>query len=349
MPRIRKAIAYTAPVPAILLAIVLAIAGFASGPHASPKLWQGHGWKTDFSKTEVPFDEILSGGPPRDGIPSIDEPMFKPVSEVSDYADREPVIALVMDGVARAYPLSVLTWHEIVNDTIADKPVAVTYCPLCNASIVFDRTVDGRVLDFGTTGLLRKSDLVMYDRQTETWWQQFTGAGIVGEMAGTELDMIPSRVVAFADFKTRHPDGEVLVPNNPAARSYGRNPYAQYDTRAAPYSLFKGDLPEEIEPMARVIVVRHDGRITAVLMSHLRDQGGLEADGLKFSWREGVASALDSSMIANGRDVGAVDVVDAETGEPVVHDVTFGFVVFAFHPETPVLTEAGLTPLTVRR
>lgn len=316
---------------------------------ASPERWKSQGWKTDFEQANVPLTEILSGGPPRDGIPSIDDPAFEPVSRVTRYADREPVIMLEIDGVARAYPLSVLTWHEIVNDTIAGKPVTVTYCPLCNASIVFDRTVGDKVLDFGTTGLLRKSDLVMYDRQTESWWQQFTGEGIVGEMTGTDLRMIPSRVVSFAVFKEMHPQGTVLVPNSDGARPYGRNPYEAYDTRAGPLPLFRGDLPEEIDPMARVVVVRHGGAITAVTLAHLRNAGPLEIDGLKFGWRDGVASALDTSEIAGGRDVGAVEVVDAATGAPLAHDVTFGFVLYAFHPAAPVLTEDGLITLTARR
>jgi uncharacterized protein DUF3179 len=333
-------------VGATIVMVSLAIAGSA---FASPDFWKQQGWKTDFDKATVPLEEILSGGPPRDGIPSIDDPKFEPASSASRYADREPVIVLDVDGVARAYPLSVLTWHEIVNDVIADRPVAVTYCPLCNASIVFDRRHGERVLAFGTTGLLRNSDLVMYDRQTESWWQQFTGEGIVGTLAGTELTMIPSRVVSFAAFKAMHPEGEVLVPGDPAARPYGRNPYADYDTRAGPFELFKGDLPEEIDPMVRVVVVRRGDAITAVTLPHLRDAGEIEADGIRLGWRDGVASALDTGEIAKGRDVGSVTVTDAESGEPLVHDVTFAFVVYAFHPDVAVLTEEGPVRLTARR
>jgi hypothetical protein len=325
----------------------LAIAGAALA--ASPAVWKTQGWKTDFDKTLVPLEEILSGGPPRDGIPSIDDPRFEPASTVSRYADREPVILLEAGGAARAYPLSVLTWHEIVNDVIAGQPVAVTYCPLCNASIVFDRRHNGKVLEFGTTGLLRNSDLVMYDRQTESWWQQFTGEGIVGTLAGNELKMIPSRVVSFAAFKEMHPDGEVLVPSDPAARPYGRNPYAEYDTRAGPFPLFKGDLPEEIDPMVRVVVVRRGEDITAVTLPHLRSAGEIETDGIRLAWSEGVASALDTGEIAKGRDVGSVAITDAASGERLVHDVTFAFVLYAFHPDAEVLTEEGPVRLTARR
>ena len=148
------------------------------GGQADAEVEVPFGWKvewrnTDFAKSTIDFSEVMSGGPPKDGIPAIDTPQFKTVSEIDDIQDREPVISLAINGDARAYPLRVLTWHEIANDTVGGVPVAVTFCPLCNAAIVFDRRLaDGRVLDFGTTGKLRNSDLVMYDRQTESWWQQ---------------------------------------------------------------------------------------------------------------------------------------------------------------------------------
>jgi hypothetical protein len=151
--------------------------------------WRAEWPQTDFSRHSVPFEEIISGGPPKDGIPSIESPSFVTAAE-ADLPGEEPVIGLVLDGDARAYPLRILMWHEIVNDEVGGVPVAVTYCPLCNTGIVFDRRIEGRVLEFGTTGKLRKSDLVMYDRQTESWWQQFLGEAIVGELTGTWLEMI---------------------------------------------------------------------------------------------------------------------------------------------------------------
>ena len=169
---------------------------------ANPDRWRGEWSKTDFDQHSVAFSEILSGGPPKDGIPAIDDPQFSPVSEVEDLGPDEPVIGLAIDGEARAYPLSILIWHEIVNDQIGETPVSVTYCPLCNSAVVFDRRVEGRVLDFGTTGKLRNSDLVMYDRQTESWWQQFLGEAIVGEMTGTVLKSIPARLEAFSVFSS---------------------------------------------------------------------------------------------------------------------------------------------------
>jgi hypothetical protein len=282
----------------------------------------------------VQFDEIISGGPPRDGIPSIDNPKFVQASEVADIEDREPVIQFGLGDDIRAYPLRVLTWHEIANDVVGGAPVAVTYCPLCNAAIVFDRGLDGRVLEFGTTGKLRHSDLVMYDRQTETWWQQFTGEAIVGELTGKKLKLLPSRIVSFGPFRAAYPGGPVLVPNDPDFRDYGRNPYTSYDTATAPF-LFGGDLPENIPAMAHVVVVRTERKPIIVSLEKIRADG-FEQDGYRIAFEAGVASALDHSTIAKGREIGTVRVT--KNGKDVPHDITFAFVAHAFHPDVAIVT-----------
>ncbi len=323
----------------IIYTLVFAIFGsvFASsGAMAAvdvPSMWRQEFPKTDFSKASIDFSEILSGGPPRDGIPAIDEPAFKPVEAIDDLVDTEPVIGVVMNGVAKAYPLRIMMWHEIVNDTLAGVPITVTYCPLCNSAIVFDRRVAGQVLDFGTTGKLRHSDLVMYDRQTETWWQQFLGEAIVGSLTGTELKTIPARLESFANYKKRAPDGDVLVPNGRHIRDYGRNPYVLYDGRNAPYPFYDGPLPSDIDPMARVVVV--DGQAWA--MTLLRDKGRISEADLTLTWTAGQNSALDSAQITEGRDVGNVTVT--QNGNDVVYDVTFAFVFHAFHPDRKIRTE----------
>lgn len=294
-----------------------------------PPGWRAEWPRTDFSKSSVAFDEILSGGPPKDGIPSIDRPRFLPLPEVSGLVPTEPVIGLVLNGDARAYPLRILIWHEIVNDTVGDVPVTVTYCPLCNSAIAFDRRIGGRALDFGTTGKLRHSDLVMYDRQTESWWQQFLGEAIVGTLAGTSLKMIPVRLESFAEFKRRAPTGKVLVPNDPNMRDYGRNPYAGYDRAAAPF-LYNGPLPKDVAPMERVVAVGD----RAWTLSLLRKAGTVVSGDLRLSWHAGQNSALDASDIAGGRDVGSIRVerIVGEKVEDAVHDVTFAFVFHAFRP-----------------
>lgn len=316
---------------AVTLLMMTGLAG------ANPARWAAEGWRTDFSKQSVDLTEIISGGPPKDGIPAIDDPRFVPAAEADDLQPREPVIQLTVGGETRAYPLSILMFHEIVNDTVAGVPVAVTFCPLCNAAIVFERSLGGTVLDFGTTGKLRHSDLVMYDRQTESWWQQFTGTAIAGAMTGKTLDVIPSSLVSWQAFARRHPDAKVLAPPADASRPYGQNPYVSYDSAATPF-LYRGEMPEGIEPMARVVVVRETGTnkpVSIVSLAKLREDKSLERDGYRLSWEEGQASALDTRDIGKGREVGTVSVTGPD-GKPAVHDITFAFVAHAFHPEMKI-------------
>jgi hypothetical protein len=320
---------------ACLLAVI-----FHSPVLANPDQWRRAGFSTDFSKATVSLDTIFSGGPPKDGIPSIDDPRFERARDISWLGDREPVIRLELDENVKAYPLQILIWHEIVNDRIGSVPVSVTYCPLCNSSIVFDRRLDNEVLDFGTTGLLRNSDLVMYDRQSETWWQQFTGKGIVGKYSGRDLKMIPSRVIAFGEFRKEHPDAEVLARPVPPRRNYGHNPYVGYDSRSAPYPLYQGELPDNINPMARVVVVRDDDQTFAATLEHVRSENTVElSDKVQLRWTGEQASVLDRSETENGRAIGSVEAVRTGGAQeiPLVHDVTFAFVVHAFHPELPIL------------
>jgi hypothetical protein len=151
-------------------------------------------WITDFSRHTVPLEEIVSGGPPKDGIPALDSPTFETVKEADGWLANEDPVAVVRIGEeVKVYPLQILIWHEIVNDEVDGVPVTVTFCPLCNTTLAFSRVFDGRVLDFGTTGRLRHSDMVMYDRQTETWWQQATGEGLIGTYAGRRLALLPGQ------------------------------------------------------------------------------------------------------------------------------------------------------------
>ncbi|MEL6946689.1 MAG: DUF3179 domain-containing protein [Pseudomonadota bacterium] len=307
----------------------------ASAQARQIEIWKQQGWKTDFSKMSVTPGSILNGGPPRDGIPPIDSPQFVPVEGHDDLDDREPVIGLSIKGDHRAYPLRIMTWHEIVNDVVGGKPVTVTYCPLCNAAIVFEATLDGVRMDFGTTGKLRKSDLIMYDRQSDSWWQQFTGKAIAGAMLGKTLALVPARLENWRQFRERHPDGRVLVPNNRRLRDYGRNPYVSYDTADRPF-LYRGAMPKGIEPMERVVVVRRaEAEPLIVKMALLANSQKRTIEGLAFSFEAGQASALDTPKIAKGRDVGTVTVT--KDGALMPYDVTFAFVAHAFHPNVEIM------------
>jgi hypothetical protein len=275
-------------------------------------------WRTDFTRRTVAWEEILSGGPPKDGIPAIDAPSFERVAAAAAWlSDRDPVILFAIGEDVRAYPLAILIWHEIANDTVGGRPVAVTYCPLCNASIVFDRTFGEQVLDFGTTGKLRNSDLIMYDRQTETWWQQFTGQGIVGEYAGEQLTFLPSQVISFEDFAAEFPAGQVLA-RPPLGRSYGVNPYTSYDTTDRPF-LFSGAVDDRLPATERIAGVVLDETVkaypfaAAAAAGAINDQVG--GTPLVVFHKRGTASALDASAIAEGRDVGSVAVFDRRVGD----------------------------------
>lgn len=324
----------------IILAVFAVVAISATAVRAAPEQWRREGWSaTDFSKTTVDLREIISGGPPKDGIPAIDAPRFVSLGKRSDLKDTEAVIGLEINGDARAYPLRILMWHEIVNDVVGGIPVTVTYCPLCNAAIVFERTTPHGILDFGTTGKLRHSDLIMYDRQTESWWQQFTGEAIAGRLAGSTLRVVPARLEAFGVFRQRNPEGRVLVPNDAAARDYGRNPYEGYDTSAVPF-FYRGESRDGISPMARIVVVREDGKALAVALELLRDRGPLRIGDMVLSWSRGQASALDHAMVASGRDVGNVVVQRRRPDGRMVdtpYDVTFAFVFNAFHPDKSII------------
>jgi hypothetical protein len=173
--------------------------------------------------------------------------------------------------------LQILTWHEIVNDTVSDIPVSVTFCPLCNASIVFDRRFEDQILDFGTTGLLRHSDLIMYDRQTHSWWQQFVGEAIVGEFTGGRLQRIESSIVSFSTFADAYPEGSVLGRDTGSQRPYGKNPYPGYDDINSSPFLFRGPTDGRLPPMERVLGVRIGDHSRIYPFSRL-DSGALIED-----------------------------------------------------------------------
>ena len=229
---------------------------------------RNQGWLTDFTKIDEDLDvgDIFSGGVPRDGIPSIDNPRFAPVSDAPTYLrDEEPVVFVVIDGAARAYPLSILTWHEIVNDELAGQPITVTFCPLCNTAIAFPRTFEGEVLDFGVSGNLIFSNLIMYDRQTQSWWVQATGKGIAGTHAGKQLEFVPATIASWSNFTAQFPDGDVLrrptsgdrhpVTGRPIARNYDRPPYTGYDSIDSSPFLFDGPFDGRLRPMDRVAAI----------------------------------------------------------------------------------------------
>ncbi|MGH7573532.1 MAG: DUF3179 domain-containing protein, partial [Longimicrobiales bacterium] len=293
----------------------------ASAIAQSPEDWKRQGWKTDFDKHTVPFDEIVSGGPPKDGIPAIDSPRFTSVDAADKWLDdRELVMVVEHAGDVHAYPIQILMWHEIVNDRIGDMPVAVTYCPLCNTAIAFDRRFDGGVLDFGTTGKLRHSDLVMYDRQTESWWQQASGEGLVGVYAGRELIFVPSRMHDWRTVRTLHPSARVLSRETGRNAPYGRNPYEEYDRSSSPWPrFFRAGKDDRLPAMERVAAVRHGEASVAYPFSELKKvrvvNDEIEGVPVVVFWAPGAASSVDARRVADGREVGSTAVFDRRAAE----------------------------------
>jgi hypothetical protein len=309
---------------AVAVATALAGCGSAGGEGGVPADVQfpTAQWKTDFSTHSVPLEEFASGGPGKDGIPAIDRPKFVSVASTDAFlSGREPVAVVELGGEAKAYPIQIMVWHEIVNDTLAGQPIALTYCPLCNSTVAFDREVDGRTLSFGTTGNLRNSDLVMYDRQTESWWQQITAEAVVGELTGAKLHVIPSQILSWDQFKRNHPDGLVLSRNTGYDRPYGRNPYQGYDQpRSVPFALGK-EPDRTLPPKERVAAVKTGPRSALVYpFSRLEEEAPIDDTMPQRSVVGGrpivvfydpkVASPLDASEVSVGRDVGAAAVFD---------------------------------------
>ncbi len=261
----------------------------------------------------VDLNEVLSGGPPPDGIPPIDVPAFERVTDVDWLEDQEPVLALEIDGDARAYPVQVMTWHELVNDTFGELPVTVSFCPLCNSAIAYERIgPDAEVLDFGTSGLLYNSSLVMYDRQTESLWTHFTGEAVAGHLTGTQLELIPLSTVSWADFREANPDGLVLSRETGVERPYGENPYLGYDNVDSTPFAFRGEVDDRLPAQSRVLSVR--GEVDAVVIDHEVLFGEqvvpfeLEGRSLVALLVKGTASGLEAFDVAGGRDVGATGV-----------------------------------------
>lgn len=314
--------------PTELPGAVAAAAGSATrvepDPNYAAKLAQSpistYGWRTDFSRHTVPFSEILSGGVPRDGIPPIDDPKFTTTKAASAWiGEQEPVVALEVNGDARAYPLQIMTWHEIVNDEVGGVPIAVTFCPLCNAAIVFDRRLEGKVYDFGVSGNLRYSDLIMWDRQTESWWQQFTGDAIIGELAGKKLRLLPASIIAWSDFQAAYPNAKVLSRDTGHMRPYGQNPYVGYDRADDPPFLFMGKLDGRLLPKERVVAVTIGDADAAFPFSVLTRERvvhyALNRRDIVVFFKPGTRSALGGREIASAEDIGAAAVFDPHVGD----------------------------------
>lgn len=271
-----------------------------------------------FPEPLVDPDEIISGGPPPDGIPAIDEPTFLAVADVDFLADTEAILALTVGGETRGYPVQIMTYHEIVNDTVGGVPVAVTYCPLCNSGLAFERQVGDRLLSFGTSGRLWSNNLVMYDRQTESLWPQLSFTASVGVLTGAELVPHLTSLLGWSEFRAAHPDAWVLSRDTGYQRPYGRNPYLGYDQPDGS-PLFGAPDDDRLPPQVRVVGIEDEtgaGTPVALVRDQLAATGVIEltvGDTALVVWhRAGQASALDDGDVSGGRDIGTVGVFVSE-------------------------------------
>jgi len=278
---------------------------FAEPPFADMQDWQ----KTDFSRSSISLQDIVEGGPGKNGIPSIEQPKLESLAQAQAWLNaREPVVVYSNKHGARAYPLQILMYHEIVNDRLGDQSIAVTYCPLCNAAMVFSRRYQDKVFEFGVSGKVYNSNLVMYDRHTESWWLQFTGQGVVGKYTDAKLDLLPSQIVSFMQFKQAYPDGKVLSRNTGFNKKYGVNPYAHYDSRQLPVVWFYGKpFDNRLPAMERVLGVAVNEQATAFPLSELNQSALVQTHvsnvPILIVSKAGMASAVDKRLIKESKDV----------------------------------------------
>ena len=282
----------------------------------------GQEWKTDTINKSIELDN-LKALLKRNQITPINEPKFWTKSEVkTPYFDEEAVMVVEIKGEAKAFPISILMFHEIVNLTIGDIPVSVTYCPLCNTTLVFDRRISFEekdyVLTLGTSGMLRKSNLIMWDEETETWWQQLTGEAIVGKMTGTTLKALPSLRISLKDFFDRYPDGQVLSIETgfeKQAKRYGTNPYKKYDDiNIKQPRLFFETVDTRLPAMERTFNLHGDSTIVYPLsvvekLKVINDK--IDNTNIVLFYKKGMKSMLDEPNPKESKDIGTGTMFDA--------------------------------------
>ncbi len=281
----------------------------------------------DFSKHSIPTDEILSGGPAKDGIPAIDNPKFVKAKQAKFIKDDDRVIGLAMNGMAKAYPIKILNWHEIVNDKIGGSPVVVTFCPLCDTGMVFDADSAGRGLTFGVSGLLYQSNVLLYDRQTESLWSQVKSEAVTGKLTGRKLKLISSNHTTWGAWKRKRPDTLVLSTETGYSRDYARDPYRGYKkTRRLYFPVSRES--QAYHPKEQVIGVRIGKVYKAYPFIELAKAKRPVQDTVN-----GVALTVEFDK--NTRTA----VITDEEGKEVPSVVAFWFAWYTFHPDTKLFSE----------
>jgi hypothetical protein len=305
----------------ILLGVMFYKAAISAGP--------SNGF--DLSNSILPRDEILHGGPPRDGIPALSNPKMIAAIDVDYLADNDRVVGITLNGKSRAYPIAILNWHEIVNDEIGNKRFAVTYCPLCGTAVAFDSSIDGKSTDFGVSGLLYNSDVLLYDRDTESLWSQIMSQSVSGVRVGKQLTRIPISHTSWKDWRTRNPNTLVLSEDTGLHRDYQRNPYEGYEKSRHTYFSVNNKAPDNYHPKEVVVGVEVNGIYKAYPFIELDKNSQPRFDdtvnGVSFTFEWDSANRHISITDTDGKPVAAIQ--------------GFWFAWFAFHPNTQVFKSRG--------
>ncbi|WP_299880693.1 DUF3179 domain-containing protein [uncultured Cocleimonas sp.] len=290
----------------------------------------------DLENSIIPVKEILSGGPPRDGIPSIDKPTFLNADDADYLKDSDRILGIVLEQEgqkgkeeARAYPIKILNWHEIVNDEISGKAVAVTYCPLCGSGIVYAADFEGKAYKFGVSGLLYNSDVLLFDRQTETLWSQILSKGVSGKWVNKKLKVIQSAHTSWASWKAQYPDTKVLSNDTGFDRDYNRSPYGTYDKDVSTYFpvAFKS---KRYHPKERVLGITINDKQKVYPFAELSKYFAETKETSLIDTFEGQELTLEFD--SDNRDGSFKN----SNGEGVTSTNTFWFAWYAFHPEAEI-------------
>lgn len=282
----------------------------------------------NISKNLVDPSELVSGGPPEDGIPSIDNPEFLSIEESIWIDDSAEVFVLVVNDTVKVYPQSILVWHEIVNDELAGTPIAITYCPLCGSSVAYKRIINGTSVEFGTTGLLYNSNLVLYDRTTGSYWTQIRGQAIIGDLAGEMLEKIPLQTMAWRDVKNRFKSARVLSRKTGYSRSYGNDPYSDYYER------------EEILFPVKNIDSKYELNTKTIVIGITVNNEPKAYTEFDLLTAENITDRVGgNSLFFKMEKDGFLTIENIDTGEMIPWERDFWFAWFAFHPETTLYSK----------
>ena len=280
----------------------------------------------DLDNASIPQKEIFQGGPPKDGIPAIDRPKFLSVSQADFMQETDRLLGVVIEGEARAYPIKILDWHEIVNDRIGDTEFVVTYCPLCGTGMVFTSDLFDSTLNFGVSGLLYQSDVLLYDRQTESLWSQILGEAVSGELVGKKLQKLPVFHTDWKAWVAMQPESLVLSTETGFRRDYTRSPYAGYENSSRLFFAVNHQAPKDFHAKENVLGIEVDGKYKAYPFSELKKQAQsrvtdrFAGESLTIHWDEQAQSAH----------------VTYADGELMASLTSFWFAWYTFHPETAV-------------